>query len=65
VIEGQLRAQIARSFLEDSGFSVFLQGETVSSVYGVFSGPLAEVRIFVPASQAEEAARVFAEFDPR
>jgi len=30
---------------------------------GVVGGPLAEVRIFVPAVQAEEAARIFAELD--
>lgn len=63
VVEGPLRAEIARGYLEDAGLTVFLQGEAVASVYGMVSGPLSTVRVFVPASQAEEGARVFAELD--
>lgn len=63
VVEGPLRAEIARSFLEGEGITVFLQGESVSGVYGVVSGPLAQVRVFVPAAQAEQAALLFAELD--
>jgi len=48
---------------EAPGISVFLQGTSVAGVYGLIGGPLAEVRIFVPAVQAEEAARIFAELD--
>jgi hypothetical protein len=63
VVSGPLRAEIARSFLEQSGISVHLQGAAVAAAYGLAGGPLAEVRIFVPASQAEEAAGIFAELD--
>jgi len=63
VVGGPLRAEIARSYLEQAGISVFLQGTSVAGVYGLIGGPLAEVRIFVPAVQAEEAARIFAELD--
>ena len=63
VVGGPLRAEIARSYLEQAGISVFLQGASVAGVYGLIGGPLAEVRIFVPAVQAEEAARIFAELD--
>ena len=63
VVEGPLRAEIARGYLEDAGLTVFLQGEAVAGVYGMVSGPLSTVRVFVPSSQAEEGARVFAELD--
>ncbi|HEU5012494.1 MAG TPA: DUF2007 domain-containing protein [Roseiflexaceae bacterium] len=62
-VDGPLRAEIARSYMEDAGLTVFLQGEAVAGVYGMVSGPLSTVRVFVPASQAEEGARVFAELD--
>lgn len=62
-VEGPLRAEIARGYMEDAGLTVFLQGEAVAGVYGMVSGPLSTVRVFVPASQAEEGARVFAELD--
>lgn len=63
VVEGPLRAEIARTYLEQAGITVYLQGEPIANVYGFASGPLGEVRVFVPAAQAEEAARIFAELD--
>jgi hypothetical protein len=63
VVEGPLRAEIARTYLEQAGISVYLQGEALGSVYGFTSGPLGEVRVLVPATQAEEAARIFSELD--
>jgi Putative prokaryotic signal transducing protein len=62
-IEGPLRAEIARTYLEQAGITVHLQSESVGSVYGFVTGPLGLVRVFVPAAQAEEAARIFAELD--
>jgi hypothetical protein len=62
-VEGPLRAEIARTYLEQAGLSVHLQGEAMANVYGIVSGPLGVVRILVPAAQAEEAARIFAELD--
>jgi hypothetical protein len=62
-VEGPLRAEIARTYLEQAGISAFLQAESVGSVYGLVTGPLGMVRVFVPAAQAEEAARIFAELD--
>jgi hypothetical protein len=62
-VEGVLRAELARTYLEQAGISVFLQGEPMTNVYGIVSGPLGVVRLFVPAAQAEEATRVFAELD--
>ena len=63
VVAGPLRAELVRSYLEQAGLSVYLQGAAVAAAYGLAGGPLAEVRIFVPAAQAEEAARIFAELD--
>ena len=62
-IEGPLRAEIARTYLEQAGISVHLQAEAIGSIYGLVTGPLGMVRVFVPAAQAEEAGRIFAELD--
>lgn len=62
VVQGMLRAEMVRSYLEDAGFTVYLQGEPVAGAYGLVAGPLGQVRVFVPASQAEEAGEVFQEF---
>jgi len=63
VVAGPLRAEIARTYLEQAGISVYLQGEALGSVYGFTSGPLGSVRVLVPAAQAEEAAQIFGELD--
>jgi hypothetical protein len=63
VVEGPLRAEIARSYLEQAGIAVFLQGEAIATVYGLVAGPLGAVRVLVPAAQAEAAARIFADLD--
>ena len=63
VVEGPLRAEIARTYLEQAGISVYLQGEALGSVYGFTSGPLGTVRVLVPAVQAQEAARIFDELN--
>jgi Putative prokaryotic signal transducing protein len=63
VVAGPLRAEIARTYLEQAGISVYLQGEALGSVYGFTSGPLGSVRVLVPAAQAEEATHIFGELD--
>src|SRR5215212_8035113 len=63
VVEGPLRAEIARTYLEQAGMAVYLQGEALGSVYGFTSGPLGTVRVLVSAAQAEEAAQIFGELD--
>jgi hypothetical protein len=63
VVEGPLRAEIARTYLEQAGIAVHLQGEPLGSIYGLISGPLGAVRIMVPAAQAEEAEKIFAGLD--
>jgi hypothetical protein len=63
IVEGPLRAEIARTYLEQAGITVYLQGEALGSVYGFTSGPLGSVRVLVPAAQGEEAAQIFGELD--
>ena len=62
-VDGPLRAEIARTYLEQAGVTVHLQAESASSLYGVVSGPLGVVQLWVPAAEAEEAARLFSELD--
>ena len=62
-VDGPLRAEIARTYLEQAGVTVHLQAESASSLYGVVSGPLGVVELWVPAAEAEEAARLFSELD--
>jgi hypothetical protein len=63
VVEGPLRAEIARTYLEQAGIAVYLQGEALGGVYGFTGGSLGTVRVLVPAAQAEEAAQIFGELD--
>lgn len=58
-VEGPLRAEIARTYLEQGGIVAYLQADPIAHLYGVL-GP---VRVLVGAGQAEEAARIFAELD--
>ena len=62
-VDGPLRAEIARTYLEHAGVTVHLRAESASSLYGVVSGPLGVVQLWVPAAEAEEAARLFSELD--
>jgi hypothetical protein len=63
VVDGPLRAELARSYLEQAGISVYLQGAAVAGAYGLVGGPLGELRVFVPAAQSEEASGIFSEVD--
>jgi putative signal transducing protein len=63
IVAGPLRAELVRSYLDQAGIGVYLQGAAVAGAYGLVGGPLGEVRVFVSAAQAEEAARIFAEID--
>jgi hypothetical protein len=51
----RLQAEIIRGFLEATGFLVRLEGEAIGAIYGLQTGPLAEVKVFVPKGQAAEA----------
>lgn len=54
-------AEVLRGFLEARGIQVMLSKEGASTAYGLTAGAFGETEVFVPASQAEEAERIFAE----
>lgn len=62
-VDGIIRAQLVRSYLEDAGIPVHLAGEAVAGVYGLLQGPLSIVRVYVPAAVADEARALLAELD--
>lgn len=61
--DGQLEAEILRSFLVANGVQVWLSGESAGSAIGLNIGPLARIELLVQADQAEQARRLMAEAD--
>lgn len=53
-----MEAEIIRSLLAGSGIPVQTRSEAVGKIYGLTTGPLAEVEIWVPASYREIAAHI-------
>ncbi|MGQ9550508.1 MAG: putative signal transducing protein [Roseiflexus sp.] len=62
-VEGLIRAQIIRSYLEDAGIPTYLAGEAVAGVYGLIQGPLSMVKVYVPAALAADARELLADLD--
>lgn len=62
-VEGIIRAQIIRSYLEDAGIPAHLAGEAVAGVYGLLQGPLSIVKVYVPAALANDARELLADLD--
>jgi hypothetical protein len=62
-VDGSLQAELVRSFLEDAGIAVYLEGIEAAAIGGMLMGPLGAVRVFVPAGQADEARRILSEYD--
>jgi hypothetical protein len=60
-VGGMLEAEAIKSYLESQDIPVFLQSESLGTISGLFSGPLAKVKIFVPQDDAAEAKRLIAE----
>lgn len=58
VLQGSLEARVAKSLLEASGIKVHLQGEAVGALYGLQTGPLAEIVLMVPAKDYERAQEI-------
>lgn len=61
--DGQLEAEILRSFLVANGVQVWLSGESAGTAIGLNLGPLARVEVLVTAEQADQARRLLAERD--
>ncbi|MCS6842411.1 MAG: DUF2007 domain-containing protein [Roseiflexaceae bacterium] len=63
VVEGMIRAQMIRSYLEDAGVPAHLMGEAVAGIYGLLQGPLSIVKVYVPAALADEARELLTDLD--
>lgn len=61
VLNDPAEAEILRGLLEAQGIPVMLSKEAASTVYGLTAGAFAEIEVFVPADQADEAERLFEE----
>lgn len=60
---GKLDAETVRLFLEANGFDVLLNQESYGSTLGLTIGPMGEVQVLVPVSQAERAAAILNEME--
>jgi len=58
--EGKLSAEIIRLMLESFGIHAVLFQESVGPAYGIVAGPIGEVQIIVPSSQAKAARELLA-----
>ncbi|MDW8316646.1 MAG: DUF2007 domain-containing protein [Anaerolineae bacterium] len=57
----ELEAQVVKGLLETNDIPVLLQGESLRTALAVTVGPLAEVRVLVPAPLAEQAQALLAQ----
>ena len=56
--EGQLEAEMIKSFLEAQGIDVVINQESIGRTYGLSVGTLGMVEVLVPKSQAEDAEQL-------
>ena len=61
VLNDPSEAEVLRGLLEAQGIQVMLSKEGASTVYGLTAGAFAEIEVFVPQSQSEEAERILEE----
>jgi hypothetical protein len=57
---GQIEAEQVRAFLEASGITGVLRGESLTKTHGVTISELGRVDVFVPESDAEHAIELLA-----
>lgn len=57
----ELEAQVVKGLLETNDIPVLLQGESLRTALAVAVGPLAEVRVLVPAPLAQQAQDLLAQ----
>lgn len=57
-VNNRMEAEILRSYLESQGIKVFMREESAGAIYGLASGPLAEVDLLVSPEQYEEGKNV-------
>ena len=61
-VAGKLQAQIMSGLLSAQGFHPLLSNEAAGEATGLVMGPMGEVQILVPASEADGAKRVFNDY---
>ncbi len=61
VAENRLEGEIVRGRLESEDIPAVIRGEALGVVYGLTTGPLAQVLILVPAPLAERARAILAQ----
>lgn len=59
---GAVQAELLRSLLEAQGLQVMFSYESAGRVESSSVGPMGEVDLLVPASQAAQARRILAEY---
>jgi len=59
----QVEASIMQSILESNGVEVFVYGESISSMYGIFSPTVGGISLGVPAEQTDRALEVIGEYE--
>ena len=57
-----MEAEILKGYLESREIKVFLKGEAAGQLYGLSSGPLAQVELFVPSEQFDLALSILEEY---
>lgn len=62
VVSGKLQAEILRGLLEAQGFHPLLSREAAGEATGFGVGPMAEVTILVPASEAQAAKQIVEDY---
>jgi hypothetical protein len=59
----QVEASIMQSILESNGIEVYVYGESISSMYGIFSPTVGGISLGVPAEQTDKALEVLREYE--
>jgi len=58
----RVEASVMQSILESNGIQVFVYGESISNMYGIFSPTIGGISLGVPEEQAEAAAEIVRDF---
>ena len=58
VVTSQLEAEMVKGLLENSGIPARLEGEAIGQIYGLTTGPLAQVKVLVPREALDLARKI-------
>lgn len=57
-VTGEMQANLIKGLLESGGIPVCLQREAIGSLYGLTTGPLAQIKVLVPGEEQPKAAEL-------